>query len=256
MDYIYPSLSDYPKDKIFEHLSDDLWVWQLSELIRRGQVYSTSRDQSSFIVNLSQSIPLFISTQMLEKLDYTKQDFEEGRDVLLSKITHPDDRTFYTKMSHHLDPVIVKHSKQGRAPYMAINFTMRLIRKNGSVVPFECNMYPMATRDGRSVFSLVCAEELQVFRQNEFQVFLVKENARYIYVPRADKLVLEEKIILKPMEHEILTMVAKGIREQSIAKKLSIDVNMVKYYKKNIMEKLSVYSMPQAVYYALRKGIL
>lgn len=75
-------------------------------------------------------------------------------------------------------------------------------------------------------------------------------------MPRADKLVLEEKIILKPTEHEILTMVAKGIREQSIAKKLNIDVNMVKYYKKNIMEKLSVYSMPQAVYYALRNGIL
>lgn len=256
MDYIYPSLSDYPKDKIFEHLPDDLWVWHLSELIRRGQIYIASRDQLSFIVNLSQSIPLFISQQMLEKLDYTKQDFEDGRDDLLRNITHPDDIIFYAKMSHHLDPVIVKHSKQGRAPYMVINFTMRLIHKTGSVVPFECNMYPMAMRDGRSVFSLVCVKELKVFRKNVFQAFLVKENARYIYVPRADKLVLEEKIILKPMEHEILTMVAKGIREQSIAKKLNIDVNMVKYYKKNIMEKLSVYSMPQAVYYALRNGIL
>ncbi|HAC20950.1 MAG TPA: hypothetical protein DCF91_02470 [Porphyromonadaceae bacterium] len=256
MDYIYPSLSDYPKDQIFEHLSDDMWVWHLSELIRRGQIYTASRDQSSFIVSLSQSIPLFISRQMLEKLDYTKQDFEEGSDVLLSKITHPDDRAFYGKMNHYLEPVIVKHCKQGKMPYMAINFTMRLIRKNGSVVPFECNMYPMAMRDGRSVFSMVYIKELKVFRQNVFQAFLVKENARYIYVPRADKLVLEEKIILKPMEYEILTMVAKGIREQSIAKKLSMDVNMVKYYKKNIMEKLSVYSMPQAVYYALRKGIL
>ena len=256
MDYIYPSLSDYPKDKKFEHLSDDLWVWHLSELIRRGQVYSTSRDQSSFIVNLSQSIPLFISKQMLEKLDYTKQDFEEGRDILLSKITHPDDRTFYAKMNHYLEPVIVKHCKQGKMPYMVINFTMRLIRKNGYVVPFECKMYPMAMRDGRSVFSMVYVQELKLFRQNEFQVFLIKENIRYIYVSRTDKLVLEEKIILKPMEHEILTMVAKGIREQSIAKKLNIDVNMVKYYKKNIMEKLSVYSMPQAVYYALRNGIL
>ncbi|MGL4326013.1 MAG: LuxR C-terminal-related transcriptional regulator [Tannerellaceae bacterium] len=256
MDYIYPSLSDYPKDKIFEHLSDDLWVWHLSELIRRGQIYSTSRGQSSFIVSLSQSIPLFISRQMLEKLDYTKQDFEEGCDHLLRNITHPDDATFYAKMSLLLEPILIKHCKQGRRPYVAINFTMRLIRKNGSVIPFECNMYPMAMRDGRSVFSMVYVQELKVFRSNVFQAFLIKENVRYIYMPRADKLVLEEKIILKPTEHEILTMVAKGIREQSIAKKLNIDVNMVKYHKKNIMEKLSVYSMPQAVYYALRNGIL
>lgn len=105
-------------------------------------------------------------------------------------------------------------------------------------------------------FSIVYVQELKFFRQNEFQAFLIKDKVRYIYVPRTDRLVLEEKIILKSTELEILTMVAKGIREQSIAKKLNIDVNMVKYYKKNIMEKLSVYSMPQAVYYALRNGIL
>lgn len=256
MDYIYPSLSDYPKDKIFEYLSNDLWVWHLSELIRRGQVYSTSRDQSSFIVSLSQSIPLFISRQMLEKLDYTKQDFEDGRNDLLRNITHPDDATFYAKMSHLLESILIRHSKQGKRPYISVNFTMRLIRKNGSAAPFECNMYPMAMRDGRSVFSIVYVQELKFFRQNEFQAFLIKDKVRYIYVPRTDRLVLEEKIILKSTELEILTMVAKGIREQSIAKKLNIDVNMVKYYKKNIMEKLSVYSMPQAVYYALRNGIL
>lgn len=256
MDYIYPSLSEYPKDKSFEHLSDKLWVWHLGELIRRGQIYTASRDSSSFIVNLSQSIPLFISRQLLEKLDYTKQDFEEERDVLLRRITHPDDSTFYARMNELIKPAVIKHSKQGRLPYFMVNFTMRLISRNGTIIPFECNMYPMAMCDGRSVFSLVCIKEQKVFRQNSFQAFLIKESARYIYVPRADKLVLEEKIILKPMEHEILTMVAKGIREQSIAKKLNMDVNMVKYYKKNIMEKLSVYSMPQAVYYALRKGIL
>ncbi|MGL6179944.1 MAG: LuxR C-terminal-related transcriptional regulator [Tannerellaceae bacterium] len=256
MDYIYPHLADYPKDVKFEHLSEELWKWLLSELIRRGQIYTTSRDLMSFIVNLSESIPLFISSQIIEKLGYTKHDFEENCNDLLRMITHPDDKIFYAKMNQYIKPILIKHSKQNQYPYFTVNYTLRLICKDGTPMPFDCNMYPMVMCGGRAVFSIVCMQELRSFRQNTFQVFLVKENARYIYMPRADKLVLEEKILLKPMEYDILTMVAKGIREQSIAKKLGIDVNMVKYYKKNIMEKLSVYSMPQAVYNALRKGIL
>ena len=256
MDFIYPSLSDFPRDKDFEHLTAEKWEWHLKELIRRGQVYTMSRGHAAFIVNLSQSIPLFISRQMLEKLNYTKTDFEKQNEAFLKRITHPEDAEFYEKMSEYIKPVIIKHFKRGREPYFVVNFTLRLIDKNKMVIPFECNMYPMAMCDGRSVFSLVCIEKLRIYRQNTFQLFLIKENIRYIYVPRADKLMPEEKIELKAIEYEILMMVAKGIREQSIAKKLVLDVNMVKYYKKNIMEKLSVYSMPQAVYYALRNGIL
>ncbi|MGL4492756.1 MAG: helix-turn-helix transcriptional regulator [Tannerellaceae bacterium] len=61
---------------------------------------------------------------------------------------------------------------------------------------------------------------------------------------------------MRPNELVILDLTAKGYREHEIAKKLETDVNNIKYYKKGIMHKLSVHSMPEAIYYALKHKLI
>jgi len=57
-------------------------------------------------------------------------------------------------------------------------------------------------------------------------------------------------------EMEVLRLVAKGHSNREIAKELYISENTVKNHIRNILEKLQLHSRMQAVYYAVREGLI
>ena len=57
-------------------------------------------------------------------------------------------------------------------------------------------------------------------------------------------------------EMEVLQLVAKGLSNREIAKTLFISENTVKNHIRNILEKLQLHSRMQAVYYAVREGLI
>ena len=57
-------------------------------------------------------------------------------------------------------------------------------------------------------------------------------------------------------EMEVLQLVAKGHSNREIAKTLFISENTVKNHIRNILEKLQLHSRMQAVYYAVREGLI
>lgn len=256
MDFEFSPLSVFEKHSTFNFLSQEEWEWYLSEFIRRGRIYAESRNRSFMVVNMTSSQALFISRQFINELGYTVPELQANQDQFLSNITHPEDNAFFHRIGVHLRPLLQKFGADKKLIDMCLQFTVRYQCKDQTYIQFDCNLYPMVMLNGRSTFALVSMRKLDTIIPASFQVFFMKESVRYIYCSRLGKLVLEDKVILKPIELEILECVAKGMRELNISKKMNVDVNTIKYYKKNIMEKLSVYSMPHAVYYALRKGII
>lgn len=256
MDFEFSPLSVFEKHSRFDFLTQDEWEWYLSEFVRRGRIYAESRNRSYMVINTINKQPLFISRQVIDELGYTVQELRENQERFLSDITHPEDDAFFYGIGVHLRPILQKFGADRNLVDMCLQFTVRYQCKDQTYMQFDCNLYPMVMLNGRSTFALVSLRKLEKLVPASFQVFFMKENVRYIYSSRLDRLVLEDKVMLKPIELKILEYVAKGVREQNISKKMNTDVNTIKYYKKNIMEKLSVYSMPQAVYYALRKGII
>ncbi|MCG0277101.1 MAG: response regulator transcription factor [Thermanaeromonas sp.] len=61
---------------------------------------------------------------------------------------------------------------------------------------------------------------------------------------------------LTPREEEILRLVAEGLTNQEIARKLFISVKTVQAHRANLMKKLGVHDRVDLVKYALRKGLL
>ncbi|MGL4328265.1 MAG: LuxR C-terminal-related transcriptional regulator [Tannerellaceae bacterium] len=256
MDFEFTPLSAFEKHSLFDFLTQDEWEWYLSEFVRRGRIYAESRNRSFMVVNTFNTQPLFISRQVIDELGYTVQELHAKKEHFLSDITHPDDDTFFHEIRDRLRVIMDKFDADKKLLDMCLQYTVRYLCKDQTYMQFDCNLYPMVMLNGRSTFALVSLRKLERLVPTSFQVFFMKENVRYIYSSRLGKLVLEDKVMLKPIEMDILKYVAQGVREQNISKKMNVDVNTIKYYKKNIMEKLSVYSMPQAVYYALRKGII
>ena len=61
---------------------------------------------------------------------------------------------------------------------------------------------------------------------------------------------------LSDREEEVLRLVAEGLTNRTIAGKLNITENTVKYHLKNILEKLHMHNRAQAVAYAMQTGLL
>jgi DNA-binding NarL/FixJ family response regulator len=61
---------------------------------------------------------------------------------------------------------------------------------------------------------------------------------------------------LTDREMEVLTLVAQGLNNRDIAKKLFISENTVKNHVRNILEKLHLHSRMEAVVYAVREKLL
>jgi two-component system, NarL family, response regulator NreC len=62
--------------------------------------------------------------------------------------------------------------------------------------------------------------------------------------------------LLSPREREILQLVAEGNSSKEIANALHLSVYTVETHRANLMQKLSLRSVPELILYAVRKGIV
>ena len=99
-----------------------------------------------------------------------------------------------------------------------------------------------AVYNGQSLISPSMASKLLT----EFATMVRKDDERQqVPTPR-----------LTDREMEVLKLVAKGMNNRDIAKKLFISENTVKNHIRNILEKLQLHSRMEAVVYAVREKLL
>jgi two-component system NarL family response regulator len=99
-----------------------------------------------------------------------------------------------------------------------------------------------AVHNGQSLISPSMASKLL----NEFATMVRRDDERQqVPAPR-----------LTDREMEVLRLVAKGLNNRDIAKKLFISENTVKNHIRNILEKLQLHSRMEAVVYAVREKLL
>jgi two-component system, NarL family, response regulator NreC len=62
--------------------------------------------------------------------------------------------------------------------------------------------------------------------------------------------------ILSPREHEVLQLLAKGMKAREIAVRLNVSVKTVETYRRNVMDKLKLRSIAELTKYAVREGLV
>jgi len=81
-------------------------------------------------------------------------------------------------------------------------------------------------------------------------------NQQSVSQPKTDKQKSNDAATLTGRESEILTLIAQGLSNHDIAKRLVISERTVRTHVSNILKKLQVASRTQAIVYALRKGVV
>lgn len=256
MDYIFSPINRYKKPDIFCDVSDIDWHYQVHEKIRCIRMYVHALNKPCLVICNSTSQLLYCSREVLDLLGYSLEDVIETEGFLFSEILHTEDRDFIRKVRQDIKLLLEKYNDETNFLHYYIRFCFRLKHKSADIVNTDCTIYPLLYDKGETLFSVITLNKNLHFDKYACEVCFYKAKHRYVYSIKEQSFVPEYKLLLKSIEYKILLMVANGEREHTISRKLSIDFNTVKYHKKNIMNKLSVHSMPEAVYQALIKGFL
>ena len=97
-----------------------------------------------------------------------------------------------------------------------------------------------AVSEGKSFFSPVISK------------MLLEDYVRQV----REKEVEDSYDLLTPREREILQLIAEGKTNKEIATILGLSPHTVETHRGNILEKLSLHSVPELILYAVRKGII
>ncbi|MGL6179403.1 MAG: response regulator transcription factor [Tannerellaceae bacterium] len=230
---------------------------EIDDIIRRIEIYSQAMGHAAYISINNTGLPLFISDKYIKLTGYSKEEAEGFGFNFLSKTIDSKDRKRFMKIEHEVSNCFASWMSESRLNNFIIQYNYRLETKLGTLMPVDCTLMPVLFNAiGRPLLSVTYANVAEGVYKPRFLIYDAIGDKRFIYNERMNKFVLEAKVELKSIEVEILRFIAKGNRELAIARKLDIDINLLKYYKKSILAKFSVGNMPEAVYYALRNGII
>jgi DNA-binding NarL/FixJ family response regulator len=71
-----------------------------------------------------------------------------------------------------------------------------------------------------------------------------------------DKDIVDSYELLTTREREILQLIAEGKSNKDMANMLNLSLYTVETHRSNILEKLSLHSVPELILYAVRKGVI
>lgn len=228
----------------------------LDDLYRWAPLCSAAFERATFISGCLDAKVYFISDSLIEICGNTKDEIKSKSENFLRNLIHPADLDFISKvykelMSYYLTSEIkLNHTK-----YSA-RYNLRIKNKAGKWVSLECYAYPIYTINDTVHFCITHATVSKEKFVPMFQLYFTEDNERFIFQEKKGLFFSSKKIDLKDIEIRILLNTAKGMKEYEIAKGMNIDLNTIKYYKKGILKKLSVNSMTQAIYYALKNKII
>jgi two-component system response regulator NreC len=92
------------------------------------------------------------------------------------------------------------------------------------------------------------------------EAFLYPSVARVVVQDFLDRAAAREEQAsldgLTPRERQVLTLIAEGLTNQEIAKRLYISIKTVQTHRAHILEKLNLHDRTELVRYAIRKGLI
>lgn len=106
------------------------------------------------------------------------------------------------------------------------------------------------------VMAFVCKES--AFEELEIALDAVINNRVYISPIIADALKLERSKngdALSAREREVLLLIAEGKATKEIAMHVNLSIKTIETHRRNLMEKLKIYSVAELTKYAIREGM-
>ena len=116
---------------------------------------------------------------------------------------------------------------------------------------------PLVLNDLGQVWLALCTVSLSSRKEAGHIEFRHLGTSQYsVYSLAEHQWIEQEEIKLKPEEKEVLVLSARGYTMKEIAEKVCKSIDTVKFYRKQVFEKLEVENITEALSFAINYGLL
>ena len=257
----YMGLQFKPFDELltneaYQNIDPVAFKQTVHDLIRHASVYSKATNEAFMIASTLKGEIYYVSDDLIKLMGYTQEELSKLGNRFTKSLMNPEEHQLMLQMSAQTYNEIFKLRSKDKSSYHIALYKYRIKHKLGHWLTLENIAYPVCHINQRSMFVVCYIKETTRFTRTELKIFYPQEKLQYIYNHALKKFIKSEKIQLNSIEHQILKLTATGHKEYQIEKLMQLDINNIKYYKKKIMQKMSVNSMPEAIYLALKKDLL
>lgn len=193
----------------------------------------------------------YVSKNHLFMCGYTDEKEYPLDQELARLVIFDDDQENQLKMKDAACLFFASHS-----PTEQLKITLytnhRLKHRNGSVFMVS-NQYKALKFDDKGNLWLAISTSNIATKNIQVESFIElnkEQKTRYIYCPKKCEFIEVATQKLSSKEKEILLLASRGFSIKDIADKQSISQSTVKFHRKNILLKLNVESMTEAIFYA------
>lgn len=243
-------------DEAYQQTDPLTFEQTVHDLLRHASVLSKATNEAFMITSTLKGEIYYISDELIDLIGYSAQELSTIGCQFIRTLMHKEENDLIRQMSFQAYEEIFKKRTKDKSTYHIAQYRFRIRHKLGYWITLENTAYPICHINQRSMFVVSYIREIAKYTRTELEIYYPQDKHRYIYNHSQSKFIIFEKIQLNPTEHQILKLTATGHKEYQIEKTMQIDINTIKYYKKNIMKKMSVSSMPEAIYLALKNELL
>jgi len=139
----------------------------------------------------------------------------------------------------------------------SISYDFHLLSKGGKHILINHRLTPLLLTREKKMWKAMCIVSIS-HHKGPGNVFIHKQGSDTIWELdlRTKVWVKQEKPKLTSREIEVLQLYAQGLSIQEIAERVSVATDTVKYYRRQIFERLNVSTIAEALSYAVSTKIL
>lgn len=210
------------------------------------------------VINIETLEPIFVSEL------FTKETGIRNRDIHLcgfgsyEKFLHPKDYIIMPRI-HDITMKYFEKQKALNECMPIATYNIRLKNLVGDYRNFSISL-KIISIETISVKSkrfglLICQPETK-FGFERFVMCIPDKKKRLYFSNALGKYVSREHLEFRAIEKDILRLIADGYNEVKITKELHVKIDLIRYYKKCIYQKLYVSNMSEAIYIATLHNLI
>lgn len=247
---IYLSLFDFhtaPYPLVFDKEPD------YSAILKEVEILNLLTDMSSqsiCIIDFYKHNYFYISKNHLFNCGYTYEEAKGLGEKFPELIIYKEDIKNQLNMKDAACTFFSLLSKEDLEK-TSIFSTHRLVHKNGNVFSISNQYKPFRFDDKGKMWMAIGISTLSTKNHRiESYIEMRDTNERFIFDPQKQIFTLAHNMSLTVKEQEILALSAQGYTSKDIATEKKVSLNTIKFHKQNILVKLNVQNISEAILYA------
>lgn len=218
--------------------------------------FSRITQLSFFVIDYHKQKFVYISDNPSFLCGYSRQEvLEMGNDFFFKVLSEEDQKRLIqfqdeALRNFYICPINLRMK-------MSISADFDLIQPDKRRILINYKLTPIHITESGQMWLALCVVSLSTKTvPGVITTMMDGELFEFNFSPETNELIRKETVSLSKREKEVLQISAQGFSNKQIGDKLFIDINTVKFHKRNIYSKLDVKNITEAVTFAQNNGLI